>query len=807
MTPAEDDVIELDATISIAEDELATAQMPEVGPDAAADVDATACETIAPGFGETTEERLPDELEELRFGRLVAVRELAVGGMGRIYEAWDPRLRRNVVVKVLRPFPKLEAMNRARLLREARVTAQLQHAGIVPVHDIGETDAGELYYVMQKIEGCTLRDVLSGLRRRDPEITERWTLFSLLSVFERVCSAVAYAHDRGVIHRDIKPSNIMLGPFDEVLIVAWGVVRLGDHPDVNAEASMQVPIGPDGEPMTDEDPWGETGPGLTVGTPGYMAPEQVTGDRPNIGAWSDVFSLGVVLYEILVGNQPFSGKSPVAVLVSSLRDDVAEPADASAWGEIPRELSDLCTKAMAYDHEDRYADAAFLARAMHEFLDASQREESASPFLADGVDALRRLEANRQVRDAAAEELDQLEAAVASWAAPPDRERLWTARRRVDELRCEADALRAVVEAAAERALEKDPENSQARALLGLAKSEDGRRPADQEAPAEGTGTVSLFTEPARARIVAERVERSGLVWRPVERRALGSGPLTMHELPVGSWLLTVTAPRRVPVVYPVVVEAGEHWDSGSEPVALPWEDELPPRTVHVPSTPEGGAFRIGQVPVTNAEYLEFLRSLAPGEAARRVPRRPDGRPLWPAITEIEVRDAAGRPFIPLAAVTGISWHDAEAYAAWRSDKDGVAWRLPTGDEWDRACQGVDGRRFPWGDEPDPSLCKTAFSRRGPPEPEPVGTFATDRSVYGVREVAGGCAEWCAAEGPETGRRPIRGTAWFESLDRAAAGRERDAAASDTDPGIGFRLACDAPVVDSLPTPPDLSRD
>ncbi len=227
-----------------------------------ADVDITDADTMAPGVGEeSTHKTVPNDLEGKTFGRLVAIRELAVGGMGRIVECFDPRLRRNVVVKVLRPFPKMETMHRARLTREARVTSQLQHAGIVPVHDIGETEDGELYYVMQKIEGCTLGDVLRGVRHGARDVVDKWTLFRLLSAFERICSAVAFAHHRRVIHRDIKPANIMLGPFDEVLVVDWGVVRLGEAPEVNAEASLQQPVN------SDDDIWAETGPGLTVGTP------------------------------------------------------------------------------------------------------------------------------------------------------------------------------------------------------------------------------------------------------------------------------------------------------------------------------------------------------------------------------------------------------------------------------------------------------------------------------------------------------------------------------------------------------------
>ncbi len=196
-----------------------------------------------------------------------------------------------------------------------------------------------------------------------------------------------------------------------------------------------------------------------------------------------------------------------------------------------------------------------------------------------------------------------------------------------------------------------------------------------------------------------------------------------------------------------------------------------------------------------------FLRAIDATEAALRAPRE-GGQALWPsAPAALPTRDSKGRACHPLAPVAGISWFDAVAYAQWRSGLDGTAWRLPIAAEWDHAAHGVDGRSFPWGDVADPALCKSAHSRRGPAAPEPVGQFKADRSVFGVRELAGGVAEWCQG-GPESARRPIRGTAWFESLERAASGRKRDADAETPDPGIGFRLVCDVPGVRR--TPPKL---
>jgi len=125
-------------------------------------------------------------------------------------------------------------------------------------------------------------------------------------------------------------------------------------------------------------------------------------------------------------------------------------------------------------------------------------------------------------------------------------------------------------------------------------------------------------------------------------------------------------------------------------------------------------------------------------------------------------RDRDGDPWDENWPVMGISWHDAKAYVAWRSERDGVTWQLPTEAQWEKAARGVDGRIFPWGDELDPSLCAMRTSFPGRPQPRPVGMFDSDRSVYGVRDLAGGIRDWCRERSylGDSARRPVRGGSW-----------------------------------------------
>jgi serine/threonine-protein kinase len=181
-------------------------------------------------------------------------------------------------------------------------------------------------------------------------------------------------------------------------------------------------------------------------------------------------------------------------------------------------------------------------------------------------------------------------------------------------------------------------------------------------------------------------------------------------------------------------------------------------------------AFAIARTAVTCRDYLAFLHDLDrsdPARAATHVPRtRPDGGFLWLRGDDgrftIPAKDADGNPAVPDAPVMGVSYVDAVAYAAWRQAQDGRPWRLPTEVEWEKAARGADGRFFPWGNGFDATFCKMALSRAGRPQPEPVGSFPTDTSVYGMQDAAGAIREWCASfydEAQET--RVLRGGAWY----------------------------------------------
>jgi len=261
------------------------------------------------------------------------VGELGRGGMGTVYVAADRELEREVAIKVsnaVTSHPEFEA----RMRREAGIIAKLEHPGIVPIHDIGRLPDGRLFYVMKRVDGRLLSDVIAASDNRD----------DLLQVLVRVCEPVAFAHAHGVVHRDLKPENVMVGSFGEVLVMDWGVAK------VLAEPTPE----PDAGPVARTEP-GQTDPGTVMGTPGYMPPEQALGHSEQVDARADVFALGAILYAMITRADP--PVEPGADMDQGLRGHKS----------IPKRLRAICTKAMSVDRERRYAGAGELAADIRRF--------------------------------------------------------------------------------------------------------------------------------------------------------------------------------------------------------------------------------------------------------------------------------------------------------------------------------------------------------------------------------------------------------------------------------------------------------
>jgi WD40 repeat protein len=281
----------------------------------------------------------PSTLPEVRQDTYRLGREVARGGMGRVIEAHDLRVGRQVALKELLVE---SSQNAARFEREARVTARLQHPAIVPIYEIGRWPDGAPFYAMRMVEGRTLRTCLAEVKT----LADRLALLpSIISAAE----AIAYAHSHGVIHRDLTPANIMVGNFGETVVIDWGLAKV---------------LGADDEP--DAGPYRQQSDGLTLvgsvmGTPAYMPPEQAAGEP--VDERGDVYSLGAILYHLLVGHAPFRGESPDAIL-TKVRTVVPEPIRVP---EVPADLTSIVDKAMSRDPKHRYANASALVAELVRF--------------------------------------------------------------------------------------------------------------------------------------------------------------------------------------------------------------------------------------------------------------------------------------------------------------------------------------------------------------------------------------------------------------------------------------------------------
>lgn len=554
---------------------------------------------------------------------------LGVGGLGEVRRVRDVALGRSVAMKLLRPSFLDDPETVTRFIEEAQVTSQLQHPGLAPVHELGRTHDGRLYFVMREIKGRNLREAIEEVhtassRRAWRPTTSGWTFRRLIDVFAKICEAVAFTHEHGVIHRDIKPDNVMLGQHGEVLVVDWGLVKVLDSPRQIAE---DLPAHERIETVRSRGNVHDTREGAISGTPAYMSPEQARAEQDKIDERSDIYSLGATLYEILSGKPPYDGETaheiiqrvltgpPVPLELAQSLGSRPSPTQTdtsitNVWtaDKLPKDLVAICERAMARDTRDRYQSVNELLLALEAWLDGDHNRKRAGEL----VDLSR--EAAREEREAREEALE-LEArartrqgTIEAWQPEAVKAEVWALEDRARHAKLQASLKSLEAEQLLNGALIHDPNDEQAHGLLAKRyrlEHERAERTGDSEAALRaeallgahvqalpssnatrnellsylrGTGSVTLLTEPAGAQVWVERYIEHNRRLTTTDPVMLGVTPLHDASLGMGSYKLTIEHPECEPVTFPVQLDRSAHRTNTPPDSSAPHTIELPPR-------------------------------------------------------------------------------------------------------------------------------------------------------------------------------------------------------------------------------------
>ncbi|WP_168210407.1 bifunctional serine/threonine-protein kinase/formylglycine-generating enzyme family protein [Persicimonas caeni] len=767
-------------------------------------------------FGESSSAAAesPSELELEREQRYEFLDELGRGGMGQVVLAHDRILKRDIALKTLLPDTAEQGNPRDRLLQEAQVTGILEHPSIIPIYDLGALSNEEPYYTMRVVRERSLEQIIQEMAVGQEHA---YSLTQLVSILRQVCLAVHYAHDRGVIHRDLKPENILIGAYGEVFVIDWGVAKVV-NPDLGAVSQLG------GDEL-----------GALVGTPQYMAPEQAQGENDAIDQRTDVYALGAILYEVLTLQPVFTAEHVLSLLFKAVQEEPAPPSARAPERSIPRELEDICLKALDKAPSNRYASAEAMADDLELFLEGVKERERRRQMAREAIERADEARAaygrTHQKHAELMNELSHEKLNMTSWAPHHEKERVWALEQRVEDLQVEierhfseatrlygqalghlpemSEARKALADLYWERFQEAEAAGERARATYfeGLVRQyNDGW----YDQLLEGTARLTVLTHPEPAQAVLyEFVEVNR---RLVERRMaeLGETPVRNLELQHGSYVIELQRPGYVALQVPVRLDRMEE---RTLEIQLQRVDQVPDNFVVI----AGGKFLSGELqaqnledheqylpdfgimeaPVTCAEYLDFLNAVATDDlerAKKHAPRLEDGESYFPVSEDgqfsLPTEDAEGDRWDMNWPICMISYNDAVAYAAWRSKRDGFAYRLPSADEWEKAARGVDGRLYPWGNHFDPSFCRMRDSERGRPMPVSVHKYKMDRSPYGVRDMAGNVIEWTTTRAPSSDDRRIVQGASFGSIElMCRLDWHMDAQDDSRHAYLGFRLA------------------
>jgi formylglycine-generating enzyme required for sulfatase activity len=720
---------------------------------------------------------VPSDWVGRELGEYFVFERIGAGSMAEVYKALQPSMDRLVGIKILSPALSHDPQFVARFRREVQIVASLEHPHILPVIDFGEGE-GTFYLVMRYVGGGTLNDLIDQGPISPP---------MALRYLSEVGEALDYAHQRRVVHRDVKPRNVLLDQLGNPFLADFGLARLieGGH------------ITPSGVEM--------------IGTPHYMSPEQARGQP--VDGRSDLYALGVVLYQMLTGRVPFEADSTVGIIMKHINNPA--PAITEAWPELPEALNAVMAKAMAKEPDERYQMAHELTQAVAGALGTSVM---AGPIVTRPVDGagsgLRRAGAGSGLT------LWRKLSILAQWGGrrlrsrQPDRlstlfGRLFPTRRQRTLLWGSLLLILVGVFGALSMLSGLSPLAPPA----APAASTTAAQPSSSLTPAPLSATLNhaqqstSATGTAAALAVGAAASQAALAH--VAKATLLAAP-TASVAPHPTRVLS--AKDLMPEVY---VPAGPFLLGSADADRWARDDEKP----QVRVTLDG--FWIDRTEVTVAQFQLFVdltghQTDAESGCCAGVYSQLGGMVFSPDRAFVVNANwllpegGGGNVAVPNQPVVQVSWNDAVAYCTWAGR------RLPTEAEWEKAARGPGGLIYPWGNGFEGrrlNFCDKNCSALGHdtttddtfPRAGPVGVFVTGASPYDVLDMAGNVREWvhdpydfrgysrvptANPPGLEAGlTRVLRGGSWIDNFKRVRAAARDSNAPDGRDNLTGFRCA------------------
>ena len=279
------------------------------------------------------------------------------GGMKYIYATQDANTKRQVAqakIKNAKSASDIDAF-----IREAIIQAELEHPNIVSVYDLGVTQEGEPFFTMKLLGGCNLQEILDKLKQKDPQVIRDYPFDKLIEIFLKVCDAIAYAHSKNILHLDLKPANIQVDDYGQVQVCDWGLARRVEEIDSETENDQAISI--------EELSIGVTHKGIIKGSPGYMAPEQISSDIHNRSFQTDVYGLGSILYSILCLQAPIESDDVKECLKKTFQGQILQPIERNSY-PVPIALNAVTMKALETTPQKRYKNVSTLSDDIRSYL-------------------------------------------------------------------------------------------------------------------------------------------------------------------------------------------------------------------------------------------------------------------------------------------------------------------------------------------------------------------------------------------------------------------------------------------------------